>query len=460
MLSVFSKTGVPDQRGALPPGPKGLPLLGSALDLRRDLLGSYLQARREHGDVVRFSAGPPGMRLVLYGVFHPDGVQRILATESGRYRKDNTWYEELRLSFGDGLLTSQDDTWLRQKRFTQPLFTKRRVEGYAAVMAGEAAGLVHRWQASPDRTVELYAEMSRLALQVVARILFGADVHAAVPVVRRAFPVLGDYVLARGFAPVALPRGWPTRANRRSAEAERAVKQICAELIARRRVADSPGDDLLGLLVGASEDGQQLADAEVRDQVLVFLFAGYDTTAIALTFALHLLARHPQAQDRAVAEVDEVLSGRPPSAADAARLGYLSAVLKEAMRIYPPAAAMGRRCPGGDQIGGYTLPPGADVYISPWVTHRHPDFWPDPERFDPDRFAPEREAGRHRYAWFPFGGGPRLCIGQYFSMLESVIALATVLQAFRLDTEQTAIPVTLRITLNPAAPVPVRLTPR
>jgi cytochrome P450 len=445
-----------------PPGPRGAPLIGSALDLQRDVIGAYEQARRDYGDVVRFVVGPPGARASLYAVFHPDAVRRVLASEADRYRKDNRFYQEVRWAVGDGLLNSQDETWLRQRRFIQPLFTRRRIAGYGRSMAEEASDLVDRWRprAAGGNPVDLHAEMSRLTLRVVGRLLFGSDVERAVPVVAYAFPILGEYALGRAFAPVRLPRSWPTPSNRRALRAQRALYGICDELITRRRAAGGQGEDLLSLLVGARDGGEQLDDAEIRDQVLIFLLAGHDTTAIALTFALYLLGRHPDAQRRVHDEVDAVLGDRTPAAEDVDRLPYTTMVLKEAMRLYPPAWGLGRRNAAGDRIDGFEIPPGADVVLSAWVTHRHPLFWEDAERFDPERFHPEREAGRHRHAYFPFGAGPRACIGQYFSMLEAVIALAVIAQHYELASATERVPLAPRITLNPAAPVPCRLTPR
>ena len=446
----------------LPPGPRGAPLVGSALDLRRDVLGTYERARRAYGDVVRFVVGPPGLRATLYAVFHPDAVRRVLAGEADGYRKDNRFYEELRWALGDGLLNSQDERWLRQRRFIQPLFTRRRIAGYAQSMADEATDLVDRWRpwAADGKPVDLHSEMSRLTLRVVGRLLFGSDVERAVPVVAEAFPILGEYARARAFAPARLPRGWPTPSNRRALRAQRAVYGVCDELIAQRRAAPGSGDDLLSLLVDARDDGEQLDDAEIRDQVLIFLLAGHDTTALALTFALHLLGRHPDAARRLRDEIDDVLGDRTPTAEDFDALAYTSMVLKEAMRLYPPAWGLGRRTVAGDRIDGCDIPPGADVAVSAWVTHRHPGFWEDPERFDPERFAPEREAERHRHAYFPFGAGPRACIGQYFSMLEAVIALAVIAQHYEVVSLTQSVPLAPRITLHPAAPVPCRLAAR
>ncbi|WP_210585331.1 cytochrome P450 [Streptomyces sp. GESEQ-35] len=444
------------------PGPKGLPLLGSALDLRRDALGAFLRARREYGDVVRIHAGPPGLRTVVYCVFSAEGAQQVLASQAANFRKDNQFYEELRLSAGNSLVTSQDADYLRQRRLIQPLFTKRRVDGYASAIALEAAATVERWRESDSPEVDVVREMDRLALRTVSRILFGADVEAAVDVIHHNFPVVNAYVTQRGYSPLNPPRTWPTPANRRAEAATRAVYAVCDRIIAERRAKDEPtGDDLLSLLaVANSEEDGSLDAAEIRDQVVVFLVAGHETTATSMAFALHLLARHPEARARAHEEVDRLTDGREASATDLAQLPYLTMVLKEAMRLYPAAPVVGRRSVEEAEIDGHLIPAGADVLVFPWVTHRHPDLWDDPEHFDPHRFTPEREAARHRYAWFPFGGGPRACIGQHFSMLESVLALAALLRSYDLHAVDTEVPVSAGITLQATGPARVRLTPR
>lgn len=467
----------------------GVPLLGSLSDLRSDSLGTYLRARGEHGDVVRITAGPPGLRAELHCVFSAEGVQQVLASQAANFRKDNAVYQEVRDSFGNGLLTSQDEDYLRQRRLVQPLFTKRRVDGYADAVAEETASTLAGWERAPDGMVDVSDAMMELALRAVARILFGTDVDTTVDVVDRCFPVITEYVLRRGYSPVNFPRNWPTPGNRRAAAALDELYGVCDEIIARRRrdpgpagatantstaavtaaappaAADSagttaaaPGEDLLSLLAAAtSADDAEFDATELREQVLIFLLAGHETTATSLSFSLHLLARHPEFQDRARAEIAAVLGGRTPGAADLDRLPYLTQVLKEAMRLYPAAPVMGRRSVDAAVIDGHAVPAGADVILAPWVTHRHPRYWPDPERFDPDRFTPEAEAARPRYAWFPFGGGPRACIGQHFSMLESVIALAMILREYEFEAVDTEIAVSAGITLNTTGPARCRI---
>ena len=418
------------EAGHLAPVVPGSFLLGSAVELRRDMLTTYERAFQRYGDVVRFRAGPPGARLELHLLCHPDAAHRVLAGASANYRKDNVFYAEIRSAFGNGLLTSEDADWQRQKRFLQPLFGPKRVEGYAAAMGEQVDDLVQRWRPRLPGTLDLHDEMTRLTLGTVCRILFGEDLDRVLPVVRRTFEPLGDAVRRRAMAGLRPPRTWPTPVNRRLLRAQRELHGVCDEIVAHRRAGGERHEDMLGLLLDARDEGRSLTDAEVRDQVLIFLLAGHETTSTALTYALRLLGRHPDAQRRVRAEVAAVIGDGAVTAQHVPALAYTTMVLKETMRLYPSAPLLGRRAVEDDEIRGYRIPAGADVVVAPWVVHRHPDFWDRPQRFDPQRFTPEREKARHRYAWFPFGGGPRGCIGQHFSMLESVIALAMLVREF------------------------------
>jgi len=425
----MTSTAVVEARDLAPVVP-GSFLLGSAAELRRDMLGTYERAFERYGDVVRFRAGPPGARLELHLVSHPDGAHRVLAGAATNYRKDNVFYAEIRSAFGDGLLTSQDADWQRQKRFLQPLFGPKRVDAYAAAMGGQVDALVRRWRSRLPATLDLHDEMTRLTLSTICRILFGEDLDRVLPVVQRTFDPLGDAVRRRAMAGLRPPRDWPTPVNRQRRQAERGLHGVCDEIVAHRRASGRRQDDMLGLLLSARDEGSSLTDAEVRDQVLVFLLAGHETTSTALTYALRLLGRHRDVQDRVRAEVVAVTGDGAVTPRHAAALAYTTMVLKETMRLYPSAPLLGRRAVEEDRIGGFRIPAGAEVVVAPWVVHRHPGFWDQPLRFDPERFSPEREKARHRYAWFPFGGGPRACIGQHFSMLESVIALAMLIREF------------------------------
>jgi cytochrome P450 len=464
-LAVGAVTTVPAPARPAPIHAGASRLVGSARELRRDRLGTFERAMREDGDVVRFLVGPPGRRFEVYGVFHPDGVQSVLAGSRGRYSKATRVYQEIAAALGWGLLTSEGDQWQRQRRLIQPLFTRRAIAGYATLMAEEASAAAARWApgAGVAATVDAHVEMTRLTLRVVGRTIFGDDVDEARDVMRSAFPVVTRHAFRRAMSPVPLPASWPTRANIRAARARRDLYAVVDALIARRKRAGADGEDLVSRLLRARDPdtGAAMDKQQVRDEALIFLLAGHETTSIALTFALDLLGRHPREQELVHDEVDRVLGGRPPALDDVAALERAAMAIKEAMRLYPPAPGFGRRAEDEDEIAGCRIPRGARVVLSPWATHRHPAFWEDPEAFDPSRFVPKHEAARHRYAYFPFGAGPRACIGSHFALMEAIVALAVLMQRFRLRAARPRAPLDASgITLRPARPVLIELAPR
>jgi cytochrome P450 len=440
-------------------------VLGFALELQRNQLRTYERAMRQYGDTIRLVVGPPGLRFELCCVFHPEGVRHVLAGAREGYSKDAPGYREITAAIGQGLLTSEGLLWHRQRRLIQPLFTRKRIATYATLMAEEAANTADRWArcGSQRGTVDVHAEMTRLTLRVVGRAIFGRDVEHATDVIQRTFPVLTRHTFRRAMAPVAPPAAWPTPGNLRAARAQHALYALVDDLIDRRRTAGLGGDDLLSRLLDArdSETGLAMDTQQVRDEALIFLLAGHETTSSALTFTLHLLARHPDEQQRVADEVADVLGGRPPTARDVPALRRTAMVLKEAMRLYPPLYALARRAEHEDEIGGYRIAPGSLLVVSQWATHRHPRIWKDPEAFDPDRFTPDKEAARHRYAYFPFGGGPRACIGSHFAMQEAQIALAVLLQRYRIHAPLASMPLdTAGMTLRPKRAVPIEPTRR
>jgi cytochrome P450 len=441
-----------------PPRPRANPLVGSALEMRRSQIRVYERAMRTHGDVVRLVVGPPGLRFNLYVFFHPDAVKHVLAGSRQAFSKGNRFYREIAASFGWGLLTSEGEMWERQRRLLQPLFTRKTIATYSDLLAEEAVALAERWEGRS--TVDANAETIRLSLRMVGRTIFGDDVERAGDVLDWAFPVLNRHTYRRAVSPVATPPTWPTPDNRRAARAKAALYGVIDELVERRRRTGAGGDDLLSRLLSARdpETGEAMDAQEVRDQALIFLLAGHETTSTALTFTFHLLGRHPDEQDIVREEVDAVLDGRPAGVDDVPALERTAMAIKEAMRLYPPAYALGRLLHVDDEIGGYRVPAGSFVAVTQWATHRHPRFWPDPERFDPTRFTAEREAERHPYAYFPFGRGPRACIGSHFAMLESVIAAAAVLQRHRITSPPGPVALdTNGVTLRPAGAVPIAL---
>jgi cytochrome P450 len=443
------------------PGPRGSRWLGMAPELQRDQLGTYERLVAEYGDVVRLVVGPPGLRRELYLVTHPDGVQQVLAGDPDGYSKNTPYYDEIAAYLGNGLLTSGGPRWRQQRRTVAPLFSHRRIAGYVGVMAEEAARLADRCGVAAEAglSIDINAAMVDYTLRTVGRILFGADVDDAVPVVRATFPVLNGHIRRRGLTPPRLPRRWPTPAQVRAAAAQRALYGIVDDIIDRRSGVPTAGPDLISLLLAARdpETGAPMSRQEIRDQVLIFLLAGHETTSTALTFTMQLLGLNPDVQAAVHREIIDVLAGRVPHADDIPRLTLTEMTVKEALRLYPPAYALGRLAEHAMTIGGQRIPAGSIILISQWATHRRPDLWPDPQRFDPARFEPAAEQARPRYAYFPFAGGLRGCIGGHFAMTEAVVAVATLLARFSVASESSDIPLLTNITLRPAGPVRCRL---
>jgi cytochrome P450 len=430
------------------PGPAGHPVLGMGPAFRRDMLGTLLGGFREYGDVVAYPFGPrrSPLRRVTVAVYHPDQVHQVLTSTGPAFGRQTVGFSVLTELLGRGLLTTEGDVWRRQRRTLQPLFTPRRVNGYTDLMTAEAERVVAERAdgAVGGAVVDLHPLMQRYALRVVGRALFGEDIDGIVDELYRLVPALSDLAVGRTMQLMRLPLAWPTPRNRRTSRLRDAEYALVDRILAERGGgAATSGDDLVSRLSAARDPdtGLPLSAQEIRDQALVFLMAGHETTAGALTFALYLLGRDPEVQEKAAAD---------PEVAAAAVL--------EGMRLYPPAYATERVALADTEIAGYPVPRGTAVLLSSWVTHRHPAFWPEPDRFDPQRFRADRD--RPRYAYFPFGGGPRSCIGEHFALLEARILLQVLLSRYRVESLDADLPIAPLITLRPAGPVRARLTPR
>ncbi|MFQ6172927.1 cytochrome P450 [Oryzobacter sp. R7] len=449
--------------GTLPPVVGGR--LRPVLEMRRNMVGYAEGMWRAHGDVVRTVLGPPRLDREIWMLHHPEAAARVLSGSSFQaFAKQDPVYEEVGRWLGHGLLTAEGDDWTRQKRFVQPVFTKVAVDGYGALMVDEIERVVAD-RGDVGGVVDLGRWMQELALRVVVRALFGESADTVIPHVRSSFPVVSDTVVRRGVGVVRLPTSVPTPRVRRGRAAQADLFGVCDAMVAaRRRTAThgaGDGTDLLSRLLAARDGDEHLSDTEVRDQVLVFLLAGHETTSTALTFALHLLGRHPAVQDAVRAEIRDVIGHDRPTASATASLPLTTAVLRETMRLYPSAPFVSRLVVRDDEVLGHPVRAGTTVVLVPWTIHRHPDFWDDPLTFDPGRFSPEAEAAahRHRYAWMPFGGGPRACIGQHFSMVEALLALALLLRDHRVTAVAGTdhLPVDALITLFPTEPVLARV---
>jgi cytochrome P450 len=412
-----------------PPGPRGLPLLGVLPEVRRNPTAAFMDAARRYGDVVYFKIGPRRGFLIT----NPADVRHVLQDNARNYHK-SPLYDHLRIVLGNGLLTSEDEFWLRQRRIAQPAFHRQRVAALASLMAGAARDAAAQWEAiaSSGRPVDVDEEMMRLTRTVVLRTLLGADLGAYADTVDDAWKILNEYI-GESFWSLGLTDWLPTT-RRRRVHAARAVLQGAVDhVISQRRRRPADSDDLLSMLMARDEEtGEAMTDEQLRVEVTTFLLAGQETTSLALTWTWYLLSQHRDAQHRLERELDRVLNGRPPEYADLVNLPYTRMVVDEALRLYPPAWGFSRQALADDQLGGFTLPRGWLAFVIPYVLHRLPAFWQNPDAFEPERFLPERSAARPKYVYIPFGAGPRQCIGSQFALIEAHLTVATLAQRYRL----------------------------
>lgn len=430
------------------PGPRGLPLVGSLLPFARDPLGFLIDLQR-YGDLAACWL----VELPVVQVSHPEAVEEVLVRHARVMHKDRI-YELLRPLLGNGLVTAEDETWKRHRRLAAPSFTPKQVAGYAATMV-DATREWAEAQADGHR-LDVHHELMGLTQRIVLRTLFGADLadDGGAAVGRAIETVMEAFVSEAQGAGRLIPGFVPTPSRRRSAEAIAELDRVIYGLVAARRAA-GPGDDLLSRLLAARDDaGAGFSDAELRDEAVTLFVAGHETTALALTFALLLLGEHPQVERTLAAEVRAVLGDRPAEAADLGRLPYTAAVIKEAMRVLPPVWAIGREATEDVEVSGVRIARGTQLLISPWVLHRDPRWFDAPEVFRPERWLEGLEERLPRMAWLPFGGGPRVCIGNHFAMLEAVLVLATLAQTAWPRTTGPRPRLLPSITLRPRDPVP------
>ncbi len=408
-----------------------MPILGMLPAVRRDPVGVFMQAARRFGEVAYFKIGPRRGYLIT----NPDDVRHVLQDNARNYHK-SPLYGKLRLFLGNGLLTSEDEFWLRQRRIAQPAFHRQRMAALASVMAEAARDAAAAWQplASAGRPVDIGEEMMRLTRTVVVRALLGADLGPYTSTIDKAWTIINQHV-GESFWSLGFTDRLPTPKNRRFQAARAVLRGAVDHVISERRRGPSDGADLLSMLMSArdEETGEAMTDEQLRVEVTTFLLAGQETTSLALTWTWYLLSQHPRARQRLEEEIDVVLGGRPPEYSDLVNLPYLRMVIDEAMRLYPPAWGFSRQALADDQLGGYPLPQGWLAFVIPYVLHRLPAFWPDPEAFDPERFSPQRSADRPKFVYLPFGAGPRQCIGNQFALIETQLSVATFAQAYRLQ---------------------------
>jgi cytochrome P450 len=406
-------------------------LTGCLRAFRRDQLNFLHDLRRTYGDYVRIPTVPG---YDVYLLADPAAVEHVLVKNYKNYRKPEFLTRPVRLLMGNGLFISEGEFWLRQRRLAQPAFLRGAVVRLAAPMTAAVEGLTRTWEATPDgRELDIVPEMMRLVLEIAGATLFGADVAADADALAAAQRDIFALVRHRMNTPLSAPLWVPTRLNRAYRTGKAQLDAVVYRVIESRRRSGPTANDLLDLLLAArdEESGTGMSDEQLRDEVLTLLFAGHDTTASGLSWAWYLLARHSQVQEALHDEAAARLAGRAPTAEDLPHLPLATAVFEEALRLYPPAPGLARRAVEADEIQGRPVPAKAILMLSQWVTHRHPAYWNEPDQFRPERFLPGRAADRPKFAYFPFGGGPRACIGNTFALMEGALVLAGLAQRFR-----------------------------
>lgn len=410
-----------------PPGPYGYPVLGILPHMRRNSLRFLTEAVRRYGDVVLLRMGPKKVYLLS----HPDHIAHVLQDNHRNYRKGEL-VERVKPFLGEGLATSDGELWRSQRHLTQPAFHRQQVARLAAVVTDATAEMLERWQniVSPKEPLNILKEMMQLTGEIIVRAMFGSSIGPTVRALTDDFGVATEYILRRILALTDWGARVPTPRRRRFRLALQRLDKVVWSIIEERRRDTEDRADLLSMLLLArdAETGRQMTDRQLRDEVMTMFFAGHETTGLALTWTWYLLAEHLEAGEQLRWEVANVLGNRGPTFEDLPNLPYTRMVIQEAMRLYPPSWIISRAPLADDEIAGYRIPAGATVFLSQYVTHRHPQFWERPEEFDPERFSPRHTEGRPRYAYFPFSGGPRQCIGEQFAMMEAQLVVAKVAQ--------------------------------
>ncbi|MGH7468224.1 MAG: cytochrome P450 [Longimicrobiales bacterium] len=412
----------------LPPGPRGHLLVGSLPEFARDVLGFHERCRDEYGDIVRLQLG----NRMIYLLNHPDLIHTVLVSQHRDFIKHSFFWRHVRAIFGTGLLTNEGDSWLRQRRLTAPAFHRERIAGYAQTMVAYTERMLDGWTHGSAKN--LHQEMMAVTLEIVAKVLFDADVKSEVRAVGRAFDAVTDEIAARFRRPFFIPDWVPLPGNIRYTRGVRALDAVVYRIIREHRANGAAGADLLSMLMQArDEDGGQMTDQQLRDEAITLLLAGHETTALVLSWTWFLLFQTPDVEAALHNELDGVLGARAPGPADLPALKYTEHVIQESMRLYPPAYGIGREAVRDCELGGYHVPRGTTLFMSSWVLQRDARWFEDPLAFRPSRWADGLADRLPRHVYMPFGGGPRICIGNSFAMMEAVLLLATVARRFRIE---------------------------
>lgn len=458
-MSDTERTPLPPEAA---PGPDGLPFVGSFRESASDFFAFRERLHDEYGGVARYEV----LGRDVFLLTDPDEIRRVLVSENERYVKGELFQRQLRPVLGNGLLNSEGEFWRRQRHLIRPAFSPDRIAGYADMMTESTERATARW--GDGETRDVHRDMMGLTLDIVARALMGVDIRDRTPAIGGALDTVMEHS-AGGQLVDLLPEWVPTPGRERLREAVVALDRIVDELVDEKRRALAAGeiepeDDVVSALLAAvDEEGEPMSDEQIRDEVKTLLLAGHETTALALTFTLHLLARNPEAEGKLVAELDEELGDEPAGFGNVRDLDYLDKVVTESMRVLPPVHGILREPTEDVELGGYRVRAGTPISISQWVVHRDPAHYDDPLEFRPERWTDEFEADLHPLAYFPFSSGPRRCVGDRFALLEAKLVLATMLRRKRFEiVEPVDLESTLQssITTRPTEPVRMRVHDR
>lgn len=412
----------------LPPGPRSLIPGLNLIKLRRSPIKFLSQLAAEYGDVAYFKLGPQPVVLIN----NPDLIRDVLITHNKQFMKGEGLQRAKRL-LGEGLLTSEGDFHLRQRRLAQPAFHRQRIAGYGSTMIEYSQRLSDSWQAGDERDIS--REMMRLTLAIAGKTLFDADVEAEADEIGDALSEAMEMFNYLTLPFFGILERLPLPVMKRFKAARQRLDETIYRMIRERRDRGEDRGDLLSMLMQARDvegDGSGMTDEQLRDEAMTIFLAGHETTANALTWTWYLLSQNPEAEAKLHTEIAEVLGERSATAEDFPRLKYAEMVFAEAMRMYPPAWLIGRRALNDYQLNGYHVPSRSIILMSQYVMHHNSKYFPEPDRFDPDRWTPEAREARPKFSYFPFGGGPRVCIGESFAWMEGVLVLATLAQKWRM----------------------------
>lgn len=414
------------------PGPQGPELIRKISTIQKDPLKFMLKMTELYGQFVQFPIG----NLMVYLVNNPELIKHILQDNYRNYTKNTIQYNQLSTITGKGLLTSDGDHWLQQRRLAQPAFHRDLVKEYDTLITNFTVEMLNRWHqsASSQKPIDIDQEMMELTLRIVGKVFLSIDLVKDAEKLTKSVLEALEYIVFRSQNILAPPTFLPTKRNRNFNRSLAEINKLIFSLIQERRTLPNPPDDLLTRLINfqEAEIGKKLGDNEIRDEIITILIAGHETVASALTWCWYLISKYPACQRKIKMEIDQNIGNKIPTSSDLDKLSYVKLIFDETLRLYPPAWLITRRSISADKFFNYRTPEGSLFIISPYVIHRNPNYWINPLGFDPDRFSPSNISKQHKFAYIPFGGGPRLCIGDRFALFEAQLILITILQRFSL----------------------------